>query len=819
MRVELQVKDRRATLAPDGWVLLQQARARFGIEAMRGVGLDHLVTLRADRTGPVPRPRSPPRPRPLSRPRPVPRPRLERGDGRAIAYARAAAAASPSRTSDHRRPAGPTPTSPAAAARSSRPSTPDAANTRGSTPSCSTDVDARRRADRLRRRPDRSRRSGPISPARSTASIDPCSGHGTFICGLIHQGCPDADIVAWRIVGSDGPIVESDLVDALSDIAELARRHRDGEPAGSPDRRPQPLDGLLPRDARGRAVRPDDVRHPRAARRLRHLRGLLGRQRRHRAADVPGGVRAVGRRKRARSRRRTDRVPIVSVGALNPNGTEALFSNTGPWVRALRPGRRGPEHTPPFQGGLQPIARTEAYQRMRESVDPDDFTGQFALWSGTSFAAPLLRGQGRRRAVGDADPDAGPRTSAGRPRPAAWPLVAALHRLHAMMRRCRPSEELRVEAMRSVRAGDFAGARRTLSHALDSGPGSRTSRPPCGSPAPYVEAELGDPRVALEMCREFLAVDGLRDGHRRTSLATARPAPHPRRQRRRECRCLLRGDPAAPRRPRAPRPRPHQPRERLPAAARPWHAASDLAEAIDIFESLGNRETAARPSTTSATPTCSDRRPGRPRCPGWHRRHELSRTSRVSLVRWESRTAPRCCWRPGGPQRRWTHSSPPPRLRRRTSATLPGRVRVRSREDAAPRRPGRPPAAVALRPQRRFVKHDSQAWAARRRCARPDCDVHDAAAAARRIAADADELIARAARPRAPPRRRTARPARRPALHPPRGARTTPQPACGRSGSPTTPRSAPGCSRAKSGPSWPGHAGSASGRSTTCAPG
>ena len=29
-----------------------------------------------------------------------------------------------------------------------------------------------------------------------------------------------------------------------------------------------------------------------------------------------------------------DVVPIVSVGALNPNGTDALFSNAGPWVRA-----------------------------------------------------------------------------------------------------------------------------------------------------------------------------------------------------------------------------------------------------------------------------------------------------------------------------------------------------------------------------------------------------------------------------------------------------------------------------------------------------
>src|SRR3954470_1160307 len=37
VRVEITVKDQRATLAPDGWVLLQQARARFGIEAMKGV--------------------------------------------------------------------------------------------------------------------------------------------------------------------------------------------------------------------------------------------------------------------------------------------------------------------------------------------------------------------------------------------------------------------------------------------------------------------------------------------------------------------------------------------------------------------------------------------------------------------------------------------------------------------------------------------------------------------------------------------------------------------------------------------------------------
>jgi subtilisin family serine protease len=88
-----------------------------------------------------------------------------------------------------------------------------------------------------------------------------------------------------------------------------------------------------------------------------------------------------------------DAVPIVSVGALNPNGTDALFSNTGPWVRAYAAGASVVSTVPPFDGGLLPAARTEAYQRVRESLDPDDYAGEFAVWSGTSFSAPLLAGR------------------------------------------------------------------------------------------------------------------------------------------------------------------------------------------------------------------------------------------------------------------------------------------------------------------------------------------------------------------------------------------------------------------------------------------
>ena len=35
----------------------------------------------------------------------------------------------------------------------------------------------------------------------------------------------------------------------------------------------------------------------------------------------------------------------------------------------------------------------EAYQRQRSAIDPDDFRGGFAVWSGTSFSAPLFAGK------------------------------------------------------------------------------------------------------------------------------------------------------------------------------------------------------------------------------------------------------------------------------------------------------------------------------------------------------------------------------------------------------------------------------------------
>jgi subtilisin family serine protease len=84
--------------------------------------------------------------------------------------------------------------------------------------------------------------------------------------------------------------------------------------------------------------------------------------------------------------------PIVSVGALNPNRTEAMFSNTGPWVSTRAAGASVMSTMPAFRGGYEPVARTRVFDRIREAIDPDDFRGGFGVWTGTSFSAPIVAG-------------------------------------------------------------------------------------------------------------------------------------------------------------------------------------------------------------------------------------------------------------------------------------------------------------------------------------------------------------------------------------------------------------------------------------------
>lgn len=88
-------------------------------------------------------------------------------------------------------------------------------------------------------------------------------------------------------------------------------------------------------------------------------------------------------------------MPLVSVGALNPDRTIALFSNAGPWVVCHRPGAALVSTFPvSFNASAQPSYQVDvAGDGRRETIDPDDYRGGFGTWSGTSFAAPVLAGQ------------------------------------------------------------------------------------------------------------------------------------------------------------------------------------------------------------------------------------------------------------------------------------------------------------------------------------------------------------------------------------------------------------------------------------------
>lgn len=221
-------------------------------------------------------------------------------------------------------------------------------------------------------------------------SLDALSGHGTFICGLVHQVCPDADIISVSVVHPDGVIIESDLLDALAQVAELVQRYAHG---GRDGRAIDVLNlsmGYYHETASDRAVDPL----------LLELLDAIGRagttvvtSAGNDATMRPMYPAAFSRLPRGRNRRARATAPVVAVGAENPDGTVALFSNAGEHVQVWAPGAALVSTMPiTFDGGDEPSGKTVAGRR-RASLDPDDFSGGFGVWSGTSFAGPVVAGR------------------------------------------------------------------------------------------------------------------------------------------------------------------------------------------------------------------------------------------------------------------------------------------------------------------------------------------------------------------------------------------------------------------------------------------
>ena len=222
-----------------------------------------------------------------------------------------------------------------------------------------------------------------------TGSLDIEAGHGTFIAGLVHQRCPDARILSVRVVRPDGVIDEYDLLRALSMLWVR-------QALALAEQRTEDLVDVVSLSLGYYHEQRTDADFDPVLRTALRALGRLGvavvTSAGNDATKRPSYPAAFAPWARTPDDAQ-DAVPLVAVGATNPDGSVALFSNAGPWVRTWRPGA-GLVSTVPttFDGGRGPSVSLVVDGQVRETIDPDDFRSGFATWSGTSFATPVLAG-------------------------------------------------------------------------------------------------------------------------------------------------------------------------------------------------------------------------------------------------------------------------------------------------------------------------------------------------------------------------------------------------------------------------------------------
>ena len=180
--------------------------------------------------------------------------------------------------------------------------------------------------------------------------LDPAAGHGTFIAGVIDQVAPGCGITLHRVLSTFGDGDEAAIAACLNGL-ELD----------------DPTHTILNLSFGGYVLE-----HPhklaRAVRRLQR-RGVVV-------------VASAGNDGTCRPTYPAALPDVVSVGAVGPGGP-APFTNYGPWVRACAPGVdllsaffREFHETAAATGGAGAAERFDGW----------------ALWSGTSFAAPVVVG-------------------------------------------------------------------------------------------------------------------------------------------------------------------------------------------------------------------------------------------------------------------------------------------------------------------------------------------------------------------------------------------------------------------------------------------
>lgn len=229
-------------------------------------------------------------------------------------------------------------------------------------------------------------------------------GHGTFINGLVQQIEPDATILSIRVMHNDGFASSGVVSFALRELlkrVEVAQGSR-----ATKEQKAQMVDIVslsLGNFIQGDFGPTELAVFTEAIDDLRARGVIIVASAGNYASSRKFYPAALAERPVVAEK---EGPQVISVGALNPNGTKALFSNdSDTWVTCWAPGASlvstYPQNTnaargPAIRLGLRTRPLTvpaDSPLNFRESLEVDNYAAGLAAWSGTSFATPLAVGK------------------------------------------------------------------------------------------------------------------------------------------------------------------------------------------------------------------------------------------------------------------------------------------------------------------------------------------------------------------------------------------------------------------------------------------
>jgi hypothetical protein len=202
--------------------------------------------------------------------------------------------------------------------------------------------------------------------------LDPVSGHGTFIAGIVERMVPGCRLAVARVLTTYG---DGSVAEINSRLAHIAK-HGIDVAGGAGGGYHVTVDGNTIINLSFSGYSPEEMQ----------VLATTIRQIRQETRDTFGSpavfVASAGNDATTRPAYPACLDEVVGVGAVGAYGP-AAFTNAGPWVNACAPGVDVVSSM--FLNFAGPIPEKMMWP------DPDNFEG-WARWSGTSFAAPVVVG-------------------------------------------------------------------------------------------------------------------------------------------------------------------------------------------------------------------------------------------------------------------------------------------------------------------------------------------------------------------------------------------------------------------------------------------